>query len=123
MRNFAKIVFYIVAALQTVLTVLALFESLGSFAQFISVLVTGVPPILVYIVLARLLSENEALEANVRFLENELIRKDIKENPIQTVSVPEMQKGRRAIVDWTCPKCGTVNKANTTNCEHCGAAY
>lgn len=24
---------------------------------------------------------------------------------------------------WECIKCGTVNKADTTHCDHCGAAY
>lgn len=36
---------------------------------------------------------------------------------------PTAVRGRKAMLDWICAKCGSVNKANTTNCSECGSAY
>ena len=65
-----------------------------------------------------LLSDVEFLEMRISALEKILEKKD---SPKQ--EIPELKRGRNAILTWTCPKCGTVNKPNTSNCEHCGSAY
>ena len=36
---------------------------------------------------------------------------------------PVENPGELAKNTWECVKCRTVNKADTTNCSHCGAAY
>lgn len=123
MKKTLKIVIYVIAAVQAFMTLAMLMDSMENLFDFITVLISGIVAIVPYICIALLLKDQEELETRVYYLENENIINDIKQTPIEPTEVPEIQKGRRAIIEWTCPKCGTVNKANTTNCEHCGAAH
>ena len=36
---------------------------------------------------------------------------------------PPLPGGRKALVNWTCQKCGAGNKTGTNRCDNCGAAY
>lgn len=123
MRNKLKIVVLIIACVELAFAVLALFSSLSDIQTLIAVIIGGCAAVIPLFCIVLLLEKQEELDIRVAYLENELIRNDIKENPVTCTEIPEAQKGRKAIVEWSCPKCGTVNKANTTNCEHCGAAY
>ena len=46
-----------------------------------------------------------------------------KENPEAELAYPAENPAELAQNVWECVKCGTVNKAETTRCAHCGAAY
>lgn len=124
MKNALKIIIGVLIVIEAIIAVFGFFGTLaqGFMASMISlgISVAALAPL---VAVWLLLGEVENLEIKVRYLENERIRKDIIESGPVHNTVPETQKGRTAITSWTCTKCGTVNKANTTNCENCGSAY
>lgn len=124
MKNTLKIIVGILVIIESIIAVFGFF---GTLAQgFIAALVSlgfSLAVLAPLVATWLLLSEVETLEIKVKYLENENIRKDVLENPPVLTEVPAAQKGRNAITSWTCVKCGTVNKANTSNCENCGSAY
>ena len=95
-------------------------ESLIAALITLAIMIVAMAPL---IAIRMLLSEVEILEVKVDYLENEIRRKKMEDTPPIFNKVPVAQKGRKAITSWTCAKCGTVNKANTSNCENCGSAY
>ncbi len=124
MRNALKITTLILILIEAVVAVFGFFGTLAQgFTVALVSLAISIAVLAPLVAIWVLLSEVEALETKVNYLENEHIRKDIIENPPVINEVPEAQKGRNAITSWTCAKCGTVNKANTANCENCGSAY
>lgn len=124
MKNALKIIIGILIVIEAVVAVFGFFGTLsqGFFAAIISFAIS-IAVLAPLVAVWLLLGEVENLEIKVRYLENEHIRRDIIESEPVPNTVPEAQKGRRAITSWTCAKCGTVNKANTANCENCGSAY
>ena len=66
----------------------------------------------------KLKDENTMLSYRLKRIENET-------QPQETVhnSYPELTHGETARAVWECVKCGTVNKAGTTQCSHCKAPY
>ncbi len=46
-----------------------------------------------------------------------------KEHPEAEATYPAENPAELARNTWVCVKCATVNKAETTHCAHCGAAY
>lgn len=124
MKSALKVITGILIVIEAVVAVFGFFGTLsqGFFAAIISFAIS-IAVLAPLVAVWLLLGEVENLEIKVRYLENERIRKDIIESGPVHNTVPEAQKGRRAITSWTCAKCGTVNKANTANCENCGSAY
>ncbi len=66
----------------------------------------------------KLKQENAMLSYRLKKLENEIL----PEEPVHN-SFPELACGEPARAVWECIKCGTVNKAGTTQCTHCKAPY
>ncbi|MBQ3058066.1 MAG: zinc finger Ran-binding domain-containing family 2 protein [Clostridia bacterium] len=66
----------------------------------------------------KLKQENAMLSYRLKKLENEVLPEDPVHN-----SFPELAYGEPARAIWECVKCGTVNKAGTTQCSHCKAPY
>ncbi len=124
MKKALMIVTLILSGIGFIAVLFGFIETLsqGVIAAIFSAVV-GLAIICPLVAVAILLNSVDRLETQVNYLENELIRKDIKNNPIEESAVPIANKGRNAIVDWTCPKCKTVNKKGTSNCENCGAAH
>ncbi|MBP3390268.1 MAG: zinc finger Ran-binding domain-containing family 2 protein [Clostridia bacterium] len=124
MKSTLKIITGILVIIEAIIAVFGFFGTLsqGFFAAIISFAIS-IAVLAPLVAVWLLLSEVETLEIKVRYLENEHIRRDIIESEPISNTVPEAQRGRRAITSWTCAKCGTVNKANTANCENCGGAY
>lgn len=124
MKSVLKIITGILIIIEAIVAVFGFFGTLsqGFMAALIS-LAISVALLAPLVAIWLLLSEVEALEVKVNYLENEHRRKDILETPPVQNEIPTAQKGRTAITSWTCAKCGTVNKANTSNCENCGSAY
>ncbi|MBQ8753317.1 MAG: hypothetical protein IJZ13_09460 [Clostridia bacterium] len=65
----------------------------------------------------------EELQEDVRQLHGRLNRLSTAETPATTPKEPPLPGGRKALVNWTCQKCGAGNKAGTDRCDNCGAAY
>ncbi len=124
MKAILRIIITILTVLTFIFVVFVFFSSFSlGFMAAIFNLVLGLVALCPMVAVIILLGDVEALETRVQYLENELIRNDIRENPPVSGDVPEAKRGSNSIVVWTCPKCGTVNKAGTANCEHCGAAH
>ncbi len=66
----------------------------------------------------KLKEDNAYLSYRLKKLENEVLPEEPTHN-----SFPELSYGVPASAIWECVKCGTVNKAGTTQCSHCKAAY
>ena len=62
------------------------------------------------------------------WLEIERLRRSIRElqknvDTDDEIVYPAENTAELAKNTWECIKCGTVNKADITHCDHCGAAY
>ncbi len=66
----------------------------------------------------KLKQENAMLSYRLKKLENEALPEKTVHN-----SFPELTHGEAARAVWECVKCGTVNKAGTTQCSNCRAPY
>ncbi|MBO5200889.1 MAG: zinc finger Ran-binding domain-containing family 2 protein [Clostridia bacterium] len=124
MKTVLRIIITILTVLAFIFVIVNFFSSfsLGFMAAMFN-LVLGLAALCPMVAVIVLLGDVDALETRVQYLENELIRNDVRENPPISGDVPEARRGSNSIVAWTCQKCGTVNKAGTSNCEHCGAAH
>lgn len=122
-----KILKYIVLVITVIGFFGVFFGFLNSFAQGFSAavfyLVVGLALLCPLAAIVVLLHNVDELETRVNYLEDELIRRDARENPATEQNPPEKRTGSNALVDWTCQKCGTVNKKGTSSCEHCSAAH
>ena len=124
MKSALKTITLILIVIESVIAVFSFFTTLSQgFAAALISLAISVAALAPLVAVFVLLIEVEVLETKVNYIENEFIRKDFAENPPELNKVPEAQKGTNAITSWTCVKCGTVNKANTANCENCGSAH
>ena len=124
MKSTLRIITAILIVIEAVVAVFSFFGTLSQgFTAALTSLAISLALLAPLVAIWLLLAEVETLEIKVNYLENERIRKDILESEPTPNTVPEVQKGRSAITSWTCIKCGTVNKANTSNCENCGSAY
>lgn len=124
MKSTLRIITAVLIIIEAIVAIFGFFGTLsqGFFAAIVSLAISIAvlaPLVAVWV----LLGEVEDLEIRLSYLENEHIRKDIGENEPTINTVPEAHKGRKAIISWTCAKCGMVNKANIANCENCGSAY
>lgn len=122
-----RVLKYIVLVITVIGFFAVFFGFLNSFAAGFTAavfyLVVGLVALCPLVAIVVLLHSVENLETRVTYLEDELIRQDVRENPPTERQIPERKTGSFALVDWTCQKCGTVNKKGTSSCEHCGAAH
>ncbi len=124
MKRFLMIVILIVTCISLVGCIFGFFNALeDGLASAVFNLVVGLVTLCPYIAIVILLRNVDNLEMRIYYLEDELIRNDHRDNPTQTGSVPEKVSGSNALTEWSCPKCGTVNKKGSANCEYCGAAH
>lgn len=124
MKSVLKVITGILIIIEIIVTFFGFFGTLSE--GLVSALITlavSIALLAPLVAIWLLLSEVELLEIKVNYLENEYRRRNIENTPPALNQIPTAQKGRNAITSWTCAKCGTVNKENTSNCENCGSAY
>ena len=77
-----------------------------------------------FFALAQAMEQIEELREKLWQLHGRLNQLSTAETPAATTpKEPPLPGGRKALVNWTCQKCGAGNKAGTDRCDNCGAAY
>ena len=72
------------------------------------------------IAVIRLLDDIELMQDNITHLYNKLHKlENLNQNETSENPEPAARHGEEAKPPWKCVKCGTVNKAGTTNCSNC----
>lgn len=82
-------------------------------------LISSVP----FFAIIYLIEENEALKEKIETVNSKLFKesqKDYSDGNATLVPPPDKTEAKHS---WDCSRCGTVNKAGTTECANCGAMY
>ena len=87
-------------------------------------LAMGVLGLIPTIAIIRCLDDIELMQDNISHLYNKLHKLEgINQNETSENPEPAARHGEEAKLTWQCVKCGTVNKAGTTNCSYCNNEF
>lgn len=119
MKKIVTIFGVLYAAAGVLLLAAALSGDAAGIPSAVLTLLAAVP----FFALGRTMSETEELREGLEELESRLRAHCRAEEPPGQPQPPREPPKETAREDWTCVKCGCVNKRGTAVCEGCGARF